>query len=87
MAPRLVQVEHDKFRDRLEMYCTLVFVSAALLIFTAVILLGSGVDLAAIAIIAGSFVALSGASYLAAIASAGGYCSALREMDRDVPKS
>ena len=87
MAPRLVQVEHDKFRDRLEMYCTLVFVSAALLILTPIILLGSSIDFAAIAIIAGSFAALSEASYLAAIASAGGYCSALREMDRDIPKS
>lgn len=85
MAPRLVQIEHDKFRDRLEMYCTLVFVSATLLILTPIILLGSGIDFATIAIIAGSFAALGEASYLAAIASAGGYCSALREMDRDIP--
>jgi len=85
MAPRLVQNEHDQFRNRLEMYCTLVFVSASLLILTPIILLGSGIDFAAIAIIAGGFAALSEASYLAAIASAAGYCSALKEMDKDIP--
>jgi hypothetical protein len=86
MAPRLVQLEHDKFRNRLEMYCTLVFVSAALIVLTPITLLGSGVDSVAVAIMAGSFAALGEASYLAAIASAGGYCSALREMDRDTPR-
>jgi hypothetical protein len=85
MAPRLVQIEHDKFRDRLEMYCTLVFVGLSLVILTPVVLLGSKIDYAAIAIIAACFAALSQASYLAAIASAGGYCSALKEMDKDLP--
>jgi len=33
-APPLVQKEHDQFRNRLEMYCTLVFVSLSLLVFT-----------------------------------------------------
>lgn len=84
-APRLVQKEHDQFRNRLEMYCTLVFVSASLLILTPIILLGSGIGFAAVAIIAGGFAALSEASYLAAIASAAGYCSALKEMDKDMP--
>ncbi len=87
LAPRLVQIDHDKFRDRLEMYCTLVFVSLSLAILTPIILLGSGIDLAASAIITAGFAALGQASYLAAIASAGGYCSALKEMDRDVPKT
>lgn len=85
IAPRLVQKEHDQFRNRLEMYCTLAFVSASLLILTPIILLGSHIDLAAVAIIAGGFAALSEASYLAAIASAAGYCSALKEMDKDIP--
>ena len=71
-APRLVQKEHDQFRNRLEMYCTLVFVSLSLLVLTPAILLGSGIAIAAIAIIAGGFAALSQASYLAAIASAAG---------------
>lgn len=86
-APRLVQAEHDKFRSRLEMYCTLVFVSASLLILTPLILFRSGVGVAAIAIISVCFGALSEASYLAAIASARGYCSALREMDKDFSSS
>jgi hypothetical protein len=84
-APRLVQMAHDQYRTRLEMYCTLVFVSASLLVLAPLVLLGSGITGAAIAIITGSFAALGVAGYLAAIASAGGYCSALREMDRDIP--
>jgi hypothetical protein len=87
MASQLVQKEHDQFRNRLEMYCTLVFVSSSLLILTPAILLGSGIDIVAIAIITGGFAALSEASYLAAIASAAGYCSALKEMDKDIPNS
>jgi hypothetical protein len=86
-APRLVQKEHDQFRNRLEMYSTLVFVSASLLILAPIVLLGSGIGFATVAIIAGGFAALSEASYLAAIASAAGYCSALREMDEDIPNS
>jgi hypothetical protein len=86
-APRLVQVEHDRFRSRLEMYCTLVFVSASLLILTPLVLFRSGIEIAAIVIISACFGALSEASYLAAIASARGYCSALREMDKDFSSS
>jgi hypothetical protein len=82
-APPLVQAEHDKFRSRLDMYCTLVFVSAILLIFTPLILLQSGIGIAQIVIISVGFGMLSQASYLAAIASARGYCSALWEMDKD----
>jgi len=87
MASRLVQKEHDQFRNRLEMYCTLVFVSSSLLILTPAILLGSSIDIVAIAIIAGGFAALGEASYLAAIASAAGYCSALKEMDKEISSS
>ena len=82
-APPLVQAEHNKFRSRLDMYCTLVFVSSALLVLTPLILLKSDIGIDAIVIIGVCFGALSAASYLAAIASARGYCSALKEMDRD----
>jgi hypothetical protein len=82
MAPRHVQLQHDQFRNRLEMYCTLVFVSTLLVVLTPAILFGSSIGLAAMAMISGGFAALSVASYLAAIASAGGYCAALREMDK-----
>jgi hypothetical protein len=86
-APHLVQQEHDKFRARLDMYCILVFVSASLLILTPLILFRSGIGLTTTVIMSASFGALSEASYLAAIASARGYCSALKEMDRDVSGS
>jgi hypothetical protein len=82
-VPRRVQMQHDQFRNRLEMYCTLVFVSTVLIGLTLIILLGSGIGVPAISVICGSFAALSVASYLAAIASAGGYCAALKEMDKD----
>lgn len=82
-APRPVQLQHNQYRNRLEMYCVLVFVSAVLLALTPTMLLDSHVGLTAIAVISGGFAALSVASYLAAIASASGYCSALRQMDKD----
>jgi len=81
LAPRRVQMQHDQFRNRLEMYCTLVFVSVLLLFLTPITLLGRSIDYIAIIIISISFAALSVASYLAAFASAGGYCVALKQMD------
>lgn len=79
-ASRRVQMQHDQFRNRLDMYCTLVFVSAALVVLTPAVLFGSA-SVASIAIISASFALLSAASYGAAIASAGGYCAALKQMD------
>lgn len=81
MVPRRVQMQHDQFRNRLQMFCTLIFVSVSLLVLTPIILVGSGIDVAKIVIISGSFAALSAASYRAAIASAGGYCTVLKQMD------
>jgi hypothetical protein len=77
---RRVQMQHDQFRTRLEMYCTLVFVSGFLSILTPITLIGR-TSILAISVIAASFAAMCAASYLAAIASAGGYCAALRQMD------
>jgi hypothetical protein len=82
-VPPLIRAEHDKFRSRLEMYCILVFVSASLLILTPMILFRSGIGFLPIVAISACFGALSRASYLAAVASARGYCSALKEMDKD----
>lgn len=82
-AARLVQLQHDQFRNRLEMYCTMVFVSAALALLTLAILIGSGISAIAIAVTFTAFVMLCVSSYRAAIASAGGYCAALKEMDKD----
>lgn len=80
-APPLVQMQHNQFRNRLEMYCVLVFVSLSLSALTPVTLLGHGISATVIALVSGSFAALCGASYLAALASAGGYCAALKVMD------
>jgi len=82
-APRPVQLQHDEFRNRLDMYCIMVFVSGALALLTPLLLVDSGVRALAVVMICGIFVALSVASYGAAIASAGGYCAALKEMDKN----
>jgi hypothetical protein len=82
-ATRLVQLQHDQFRNRLEMYCTMVFVSAALALLTPAILIGSGITAIAISVTFAAFAMLCTSSYQAAIASAGGYCAALKEMNKD----
>jgi len=78
--------QYDHSRNRLEMCCILVFVSAALVALTPIVLIGSGIAVTAVAIISGSFAILGVASYRAAIASAGGYCAALKQMD-ELPES
>jgi hypothetical protein len=85
VSPQL-QIQHDVFRNRLEMYCTLVFVSASLMFFALVALLGH-VSTIAVAITSTSFAVMSVVSYLAALASAGGYCFVLRQMDQVSPAS
>lgn len=75
-----IQMQHDQFRTRLDMYCTLVFVSAFLVAMTPAALIGHLGDVPTV-ITAGSFAAVAVASYLAAIASASGYCTALMQMD------
>ena len=79
-----VQIQHDQFRTRLDMYCTLVFVSVALAALAPAILAGK-VDIVAVAVTTGSFVAMAVTSYLAAIASARGYCTILKMMDKPTP--
>lgn len=76
-----VQQQHDQFRTRLDMYCTLVFVSAVLAA-AAVILLWDRLAVVHTAVLAGGFVLLAATSYRAAIASARGYGTAMRRMDR-----
>lgn len=84
MVPRQVQIQHDVYRTRLEMYCTLVFVSGSLMLFTPMTLLGR-VNIVATAITFASFAVMSIVSYLAALTSASGYCFALRQMDESFP--
>lgn len=82
LAPRRVQMQHDQFRNRLEMYCILVFVGLLLAGLSAAALAGSRIGAITIAAIAACYLALSCTSYLAAVASAGGYCAALRQMNQ-----
>ena len=81
MISRRLQIQYDQSHNRLEMYSILTFVSTLLAILTPIILLGSGIGIDTIAIIFGSFVAFSVASYHAVIGSARGYCAILKQMD------
>ncbi|MEO3936817.1 hypothetical protein V3N99_08675 [Dermatophilaceae bacterium Soc4.6] len=81
-----IQLQHDQFRTRLDMYCILVFV--ALLVAVAWPTLtwkvphGLPADLALWLIAPMSNLLLAFAAYRAAIASARGYCTILRVMDQ-----
>jgi hypothetical protein len=75
------QLQHDQFRTRLDMYCTLVFVSGLLVVVTPLLLMGRLENLQVVGITVG-FLALAITSYNAAIASARGYCVALKQMDQ-----
>jgi hypothetical protein len=57
------------------------FMGIALSVLTPVIPVGSRIDFVAIGIISGSFALFSAVIYRAAIASAGGYCKVLKQMD------
>lgn len=80
VSPR-VRMQHDQFRMRLEMYCTLVFVCWFLVGMTLAVLIGH-VDIIPVALLTAGFAAMGVASYLAALASGAGYCSTLRQMDQ-----
>jgi hypothetical protein len=77
---RRIQVQHDQFRTRLDMYCTLVFVSAFLAVISPIALIGRIGNIST-ALATVSFAIMAITSYLAAIVSASGYCTALRQMD------
>jgi hypothetical protein len=82
LVPQRVQIHHDQFRNRLDMYCTLVFVSLLLAALAPALLIGRNIGVAPIAVMSAIFFSLGVTSYLAAIASANGYCAALVQMDR-----
>lgn len=85
LADARTQLQHDQFRTRLDMYCTLVFVALFLAALSPWLLRGvsheNREDLVQWLIPSGLFLALAFASYKAAVASARGYCSILRVMD------
>ncbi len=80
MVSHRIQMQHDQFRTRLDMYCTLVFVSIFLAVIAPIILAGH-IGIVATVIATGIFAAMVVTSYLAAVASAGGYCTTLKQMD------
>ena len=81
LVPLRLQIHHDQFRNRLDMYCTLVFVSAALAALTPILLVSTAIDLWQTGLLTAGFLVLALASYQAAISSAAGYCTILRRMD------
>lgn len=81
-VPPRTQLQHDQFRERLDMYATLTVVNVILIPVTAGALFGS-VEATPIAIMAVLFAMFAVVSYRAAIASARGYCAVLRVMDED----
>lgn len=78
LEPR-AQNQHDQFRTRLDMYCTLVFVAIATALVAITLGMGTKV-LAPFLGIAGGFCVLAVVAYQAAIGSARGYCTLLRLM-------
>jgi VIT1/CCC1 family predicted Fe2+/Mn2+ transporter len=78
-VPPRVRLQHDQYRTRLDMYCTLVFVSlflAAITPITLVVRIGLTT-----AVTMGGFSLMAVVSYLAAISSAKAYCTILKQMD------
>jgi len=82
-APPRIRQQHDQFRTRLDMYSILVFVAGFLTAATPALLIGAvhDDDKVWIAWMTVGFGVLAWASYQAAIASAAGYVTALRQMD------
>lgn len=87
-SPR-VQLQHDQFRTRLDMYCTLVFVSLLLAGASSALFAWSAIqqpgwrlfDVVWSVAIVCALLMLAWTSYVAAIASARGYLTALVHMD------
>jgi hypothetical protein len=80
LVPMRVQIQHDQFRDRLDMYCTLVFVTCTISGVSAAVLY-SRVRWYQTAAVAAAYFLFALACYGSAVASARGYCVVLKEMD------
>lgn len=80
ITPRL-ELHHDQFRTRLDMYCTLVVVFVLLAALSGVLFTTAPVSLLGAAVVVAVFVGMAITSYSAAIASARGYCLTLRQID------
>lgn len=82
LVPARVQLQHDQFRSRLDLYATLTVVNALLVVLSVVLLRWGDVEWQRIAIVAVGFVAFTDISYRASVASARGYCTILTVMDK-----
>lgn len=86
-----IQLQHDQFRTRLDMYCILVFVSVLLAASWPFFLKDAphawASDLLLWLIPPATYLLLAVAAYKAAVASARGYCTILRLMDRSTGDS
>jgi hypothetical protein len=80
LASSRVRAQHDQFRTRLDMYCTLTLVSIALAAMSVPLLAGR-VEAAWVAAAPAALVGFAVVSYRAAVSSARGYCGILRVMD------
>lgn len=81
-VPSRVLLHHDQFRTRLDMYCTLVFVATSLGI-ASIPILWELPDLNRV-LVPLAFIVTARASYGAALSSARGYGTALRQIDTSV---
>jgi hypothetical protein len=79
LEPR-AQRQHDQFRTRLDMYCTLVFVSLGIAALSMMLVIGEAQLLVPFMFIAAGFIVLALVAYQAALGSARGYCTILRLM-------
>jgi hypothetical protein len=82
LIPRRLMIQHDQFRDRLDMYCTLVPVFSILAIAAFGLLARRADHFVVAGCTATALVVLAWVSYRAAIASARGYAVALTEIAR-----
>ncbi len=81
-------MQHDQFRTRLDLYCTLTIVCLASALATPVILARSvsGYETAKMWLCCVAFLAASRVSYVAAIASAKGYLGTLQIIKTEADK-
>lgn len=70
LIPSRVQVQHDQFRARLDMYATLTLVSAILVVLSVVLLVSGGVAWRHVVLVSAVFGVFVVVSYRAAVASA-----------------
>jgi hypothetical protein len=77
-----VQLQHDQYRTRLDMYSTLVFVCLFLTALTPIVIRGPWASVLAAGAISCIYLILAIVSHMAALASARGYCTVLKEMQR-----